>query len=180
MGNISSTLPLQDTLKTNQHCSNIYLCKVQDCMLHGEKFAYLNFPSITWRCYVKHLNDIEWIYGKSDTDNGCKLSIELDFIDFFSLLINNNNFNFHAVCWVPFFCVNIVIAFCKTCIGGKTFKILSWLGELIADCRRLWLVRWPKLTCNFVLVIQSEYIYKLSSNFPFTRLLKFSVQSNYL
>ena len=33
-----------------------------------------------------------------------------------------------TVCWVPFFCVNIVAAFCKTCIGGQTFKILSWLG----------------------------------------------------
>lgn len=32
------------------------------------------------------------------------------------------------VCWVPFFCVNIVAAFCKTCIGPQTFKILSWLG----------------------------------------------------
>lgn len=32
------------------------------------------------------------------------------------------------VCWVPFFCINIVAAFCKTCIGGNTFKILSWLG----------------------------------------------------
>jgi len=32
------------------------------------------------------------------------------------------------VCWVPFFCVNIVAAFCKTCINGQTFKILSWLG----------------------------------------------------
>lgn len=34
----------------------------------------------------------------------------------------------NEVCWVPFFCVNIVAAFCKTCIGGQTFKILSWLG----------------------------------------------------
>lgn len=32
------------------------------------------------------------------------------------------------ICWVPFFCVNIVAAFCKTCIGGQTFKVLSWLG----------------------------------------------------
>ncbi|KAG5675264.1 hypothetical protein PVAND_005179 [Polypedilum vanderplanki] len=32
------------------------------------------------------------------------------------------------VCWVPFFCVNIVAAFCKTCIDGQAFKILSWLG----------------------------------------------------
>lgn len=32
------------------------------------------------------------------------------------------------ICWVPFFCVNIVAAFCKTCIAGQTFKILSWLG----------------------------------------------------
>ncbi|CAO1356089.1 unnamed protein product [Diamesa tonsa] len=32
------------------------------------------------------------------------------------------------VCWMPFFCVNIVAAFCKTCIGDTTFKILSWLG----------------------------------------------------
>lgn len=38
-----------------------------------------------------------------------------------------------TVCWVPFFCVNIVAAFCKTCIGGQTFKILSWLGELDDD-----------------------------------------------
>ncbi|EDV91627.1 GH19686 [Drosophila grimshawi] len=32
------------------------------------------------------------------------------------------------ICWVPFFCVNIMAAFCKTCIGGQTFKILTWLG----------------------------------------------------
>ncbi|XP_055524237.1 dopamine receptor 1 isoform X1 [Wyeomyia smithii] len=32
------------------------------------------------------------------------------------------------VCWVPFFCVNIIAAFCKTCIGPQTFKVLSWLG----------------------------------------------------
>lgn len=30
--------------------------------------------------------------------------------------------------WVPFFCVNIVASFCKTCIDDRTFKILSWLG----------------------------------------------------
>lgn len=29
---------------------------------------------------------------------------------------------------MPFFCVNIVAAFCKTCVGETTFKILSWLG----------------------------------------------------
>ncbi|XP_063232237.1 dopamine receptor 1-like [Bacillus rossius redtenbacheri] len=32
------------------------------------------------------------------------------------------------VCWVPFFCVNIVAAFCKTCIPGIAFKVLTWLG----------------------------------------------------
>ncbi|XP_050085047.1 dopamine receptor 1 isoform X1 [Anopheles aquasalis] len=32
------------------------------------------------------------------------------------------------ICWVPFFCVNIIAAFCKTCIGQQTFKVLSWLG----------------------------------------------------
>jgi dopamine D1-like receptor len=32
------------------------------------------------------------------------------------------------ICWVPFFCVNIVAAFCKTCIPGIVFKILTWLG----------------------------------------------------
>ncbi|CAG7733668.1 unnamed protein product [Allacma fusca] len=32
------------------------------------------------------------------------------------------------VCWVPFFCANIVAAFCKTCIPGLAFKILTWLG----------------------------------------------------
>ncbi|PSN42062.1 Dopamine receptor 1, partial [Blattella germanica] len=32
------------------------------------------------------------------------------------------------ICWVPFFCINIVAAFCKTCIPGIVFKILTWLG----------------------------------------------------
>lgn len=32
------------------------------------------------------------------------------------------------LCWVPFFCVNIIAAFCKTCIPGIAFKILTWLG----------------------------------------------------
>ncbi|KAG8239354.1 hypothetical protein J437_LFUL019082 [Ladona fulva] len=31
-------------------------------------------------------------------------------------------------CWVPFFCVNIVAAFCKTCVPGVYFKALTWLG----------------------------------------------------
>ncbi|KAL0860926.1 hypothetical protein ABMA27_009458 [Loxostege sticticalis] len=32
------------------------------------------------------------------------------------------------LCWVPFFSVNIVAAFCKTCIPDLAFKILTWLG----------------------------------------------------
>lgn len=32
------------------------------------------------------------------------------------------------ICWMPFFCVNILAAFCKTCIGDQTFKVLTWLG----------------------------------------------------
>ncbi|XP_031787010.1 dopamine receptor 1 isoform X4 [Nasonia vitripennis] len=32
------------------------------------------------------------------------------------------------ICWVPFFCVNIVAAFCKTCIPDLAFQILTWLG----------------------------------------------------
>ncbi|XP_075238312.1 dopamine receptor 1-like isoform X2 [Lycorma delicatula] len=32
------------------------------------------------------------------------------------------------LCWVPFFCVNIIAAFCKTCIPGMAFKVLTWLG----------------------------------------------------
>jgi len=32
------------------------------------------------------------------------------------------------ICWVPFFCVNIVAAFCKTCIPPIVFKVLTWLG----------------------------------------------------
>ncbi|XP_076033534.1 dopamine receptor 1-like isoform X2 [Oratosquilla oratoria] len=31
-------------------------------------------------------------------------------------------------CWVPFFCVNIVAAFCKTCIPLYVFKVLTWCG----------------------------------------------------
>ncbi|KAF7495354.1 Dopamine receptor 1 [Sarcoptes scabiei] len=31
-------------------------------------------------------------------------------------------------CWMPFFCMNIVAAFCKTCIPDSVFKILTWLG----------------------------------------------------
>ncbi|VVC36385.1 Dopamine receptor family,G protein-coupled receptor, rhodopsin-like,GPCR, rhodopsin-like, 7TM [Cinara cedri] len=32
------------------------------------------------------------------------------------------------LCWVPFFCVNIIKAFCNTCIPEAAFKVLSWLG----------------------------------------------------
>lgn len=32
------------------------------------------------------------------------------------------------LCWVPFFCVNIIASFCKTCIPGAAFKVLTWLG----------------------------------------------------
>ncbi|XP_068204202.1 dopamine receptor 1-like isoform X2 [Palaemon carinicauda] len=31
-------------------------------------------------------------------------------------------------CWVPFFCVNIAIAFCEDCIPLKAFKVLTWFG----------------------------------------------------
>ena len=32
------------------------------------------------------------------------------------------------VCYVPFFCVNIVAAFCKTCVPRLAFQTLSWFG----------------------------------------------------
>lgn len=32
------------------------------------------------------------------------------------------------VCWVPFFCINIIASFCKTCIPDSLFKVLTWLG----------------------------------------------------
>ncbi|KFM63867.1 Dopamine receptor 1, partial [Stegodyphus mimosarum] len=32
------------------------------------------------------------------------------------------------VCWVPFFCINIVAAVCKSCISDLVFKFLTWLG----------------------------------------------------
>lgn len=65
---------------------------------------------------------------------------------------------------MPFFCVNIVAAFCKTCIGETTFKILSWLGysnsafnpiiysifntEFRKAFKRILLKRqWPRLLC---------------------------------
>ncbi|XP_033327702.1 dopamine receptor, D1 isoform X2 [Megalopta genalis] len=32
------------------------------------------------------------------------------------------------ICWVPFFCVNIVAAYCKTCISVRAFQVLTWLG----------------------------------------------------
>uniref|UniRef100_T1JG62 G-protein coupled receptors family 1 profile domain-containing protein n=1 Tax=Strigamia maritima TaxID=126957 RepID=T1JG62_STRMM len=32
------------------------------------------------------------------------------------------------ICWVPFFCVNIIDAFCKTCIPHTVFQGLTWLG----------------------------------------------------
>lgn len=31
------------------------------------------------------------------------------------------------ICWVPFFCVNIVAAFCKTCIPDRAFQVLPSL-----------------------------------------------------
>lgn len=27
------------------------------------------------------------------------------------------------ICWVPFFCVNIVTSYCKTCISGRAFQV---------------------------------------------------------
>lgn len=32
------------------------------------------------------------------------------------------------VCWMPFFCINIVAGFCKSCISDDVFKTLTWLG----------------------------------------------------
>ncbi|XP_034255386.1 dopamine receptor 1-like [Thrips palmi] len=32
------------------------------------------------------------------------------------------------VCWVPFFVINIVAAYCKDCIPSSAFKVLTWLG----------------------------------------------------
>lgn len=32
------------------------------------------------------------------------------------------------ICWVPFFSMNIIVAFCKTCDFDLTFKIITWLG----------------------------------------------------
>ncbi|KAF0291194.1 Dopamine receptor 1 [Amphibalanus amphitrite] len=32
------------------------------------------------------------------------------------------------VCYVPFFCVNIVAAFCKTCVPRLVFQTLTWFG----------------------------------------------------
>lgn len=34
------------------------------------------------------------------------------------------------LCWVPFFCVNIIAAFCKTCIPGMAFKVIKY-NEII-------------------------------------------------
>ncbi|XP_053203018.1 dopamine receptor 1-like [Panonychus citri] len=34
------------------------------------------------------------------------------------------------ICWVPFFCINIIAAFCKTCIPELIFKTSTWLGWL--------------------------------------------------
>ncbi|XP_050398276.1 dopamine receptor 1 [Patella vulgata] len=31
-------------------------------------------------------------------------------------------------CWLPFFTVNLIAAFCATCIAPVVFKILTWLG----------------------------------------------------
>lgn len=30
------------------------------------------------------------------------------------------------ICWVPFFCVNIVTSYCKTCISGRAFQV--WMN----------------------------------------------------
>ncbi|CRL01162.1 CLUMA_CG014433, isoform B [Clunio marinus] len=79
---------------------------------------------------------------------------------------------------MPFFCVNIIAAFCKTCIGETTFKILSWLGysnsafnpiiysifntEFRKAFKRILLRRqWPKLLC--CCSFQNDY-YLNSSN----------------
>lgn len=89
------------------------------------------------------------------------------YVEKFFFKIYDFQFSLHAyatVCWMPFFCVNIVAAFCKTCIGDTTFKILSWLGysnsafnpiiysifntEFRKAFKRILLKRqWPRLIC---------------------------------
>lgn len=41
------------------------------------------------------------------------------------------------LCWVPFFCVNIVAAFCKTCIPGMLICFLSLVYYIIKICLSL-------------------------------------------
>lgn len=69
-------------------------------------------------------------------------------------------FPYVSVCWVPFFCVNIVAAFCKTCIGGQTFKILSWLGKLFIQIENFNSIR--------LQIIQIYTVYLIFFLFQFT------------
>ena len=32
------------------------------------------------------------------------------------------------ICWTPFFIVNVISGFCRTCISPNLFKVLTWLG----------------------------------------------------
>lgn len=37
------------------------------------------------------------------------------------------------ICWVPFFCVNIVAAYCKTCISLRAFQVGAILADFISS-----------------------------------------------
>jgi len=42
------------------------------------------------------------------------------------------------VCWVPFFTVNIVAAFCKTCIPDMAFKVRAELAIYALECYHIY------------------------------------------
>lgn len=42
------------------------------------------------------------------------------------------------ICWVPFFCVNIVAAYCKTCISLRAFQVRAII-IVILFCERAFL-----------------------------------------
>lgn len=72
------------------------------------------------------------------------------------------------ICWVPFFCVNIVAAFCKTCIGGQTFKILSWLGmlfEIFADSDSFDTIKQIQFRL-FQFGVQSDHLFHIQYRIP--------------
>ncbi|XP_054711836.1 dopamine receptor 1-like [Uloborus diversus] len=75
----------------------------------------------------KHVRNIRAVTKTANTKN-CNSSNHHHNMDHKAAITLGFIMGTFLVCWVPFFCINIVAAVCKSCISDLVFKFFSWLG----------------------------------------------------